>query len=238
MPLRSEHVAEIKSIVKESINETLNSAFIGTIVESVLKNLNLETLQKKVDDNCVKITKLQEDTENKHRKIDNNLLQLEKEKLRQDTKIDNLDQQLKINNVRVIGVKEEPNEDTYMLVENLFSSKLGITVSRAEICQCYRDGKQIRDRSRSILVKFCNTTVKSQILKNRSKLKGSQLTIVEDLSARRYALLRDAKRMLGRNKVWSYNGNIFVSINNDKHKINGIEDIGALKATGRIQERA
>lgn len=59
----------------------------------------------------------------------------------------------------------------------------------------------------------------------KKKLKNSKLVIVEELTLQRYQLLMLAKDKIGRDRVWTMDGNIFAKINGKKTALKTEDDV-------------
>nr|CAH7768914.1 unnamed protein product [Callosobruchus chinensis] len=93
------------------------------------------------------------------------LLKYENECLSQ--KLDDIEQANRCNNVRIFNVKENPQENTVEEVIHILHSHLGITVKNNNILLCTRIGKQVNNRTRGILLKLSNFSMKQEIYKKK-----------------------------------------------------------------------
>jgi len=141
----------------------------------------------------------------------NKLLKVEDESQR---RADELEQYQRRNNLRVFGVKESAREDTDKLVIDIFKKQLNVDVSLADIDRSHRVGKVSQPGSdgvakpRPIIVKFVSYRTRRAVFSNKKKLKGSELSIREDLTPHRHRLLLQAIQQHGRGNVWSVDGRI------------------------------
>ena len=60
------------------------------------------------------------------------------------------------------------------------------------------------------------------------KLKGTQITIVKNLTSKRVAILSKAKNKFGVRNVWSLDGRVFAVVEGVKARIDCIEQIDGL----------
>ena len=98
-------------------------------------------------------------------------------------------------NIRVDGLIEEEGETwdaTEIKVSNLLQNKLGLT--NVQIDRAHRTGRKGREYPRTIVAKLSNYKDKEKILKNRKKLKGTDIYINEDFSK---------ETVSHRKKLWS-----------------------------------
>lgn len=127
--------------------------------------------------------------------------------------MDNMEQQLKLSNLRIYGLKEEPNEKLSDVIISL-GVKMNITISNNDLSNCYRL-KENENGIKPIIVSFTNRRVRDQLFNNKKKLKGSKIVIQEDLTTVRLVLLKRAKTKFGPYCVWTRIGTIFIK-NNQK----------------------
>ena len=66
------------------------------------------------------------------------------------------------------------------------------------------------------------------MFQDRGKLKGTQITIVENLTSKRVAILSKARNKFGVRNVWSLDGRIFAVVEGVKTRIVSIEQIDRL----------
>ena len=122
-------------------------------------------------------------------------------------RLDDLEDRSRRNNLRFTGIEEFPNENweqTAGLVVKLAKDKLGID-STVEIERAHRVGAKGRDRPRTIVAKFLRFGDRELVLRNSSKLKGSNIFVNEDLCE---ASLEKRKNQLPRLQEARRNGKI------------------------------
>ena len=112
---------------------------------------------------------------------------------------------------------------------------MGITFDQSDIDRSHRVGKVPADkaRSRGIIVKFRSYKCCQQLIANRRKLKGSHISVFEDLTASNFKLLSDAQACPKVLAAWSLGGRIYVSAATTngttmKHLITRKEDLQKL----------
>lgn len=70
-----------------------------------------------------------------------------------------------------------------------------------------------------IIVKFASYRDKHSVMRNRRMLKGSGITISENLTKARVTLLKSAQETFGREHVWTMDGVVWVKHMNRKYRI-------------------
>ena len=131
------------------------------------------------------------------------------------------------------NVSEETSEvsthqSTDIAVLLLFNEKLGVDVQIKDIDLTHRIGRQKqrnKDAPRPIIVKFSNYNTRQKVFQARRKLKGPQITIVENLTSKRVAIPSKARNKFGVRNVWSLDGCIFAVVEGVKARIDSIEQI-------------
>ena len=82
-------------------------------------------------------------------------------------------------------------------------------VKTYDIDRSHRIGKPNNRGHRPIIVKFTNYSIKSNLLKQRRKLKSTGISIQEDLTSRNRALLKKVSEHPLVSSAWSIDGKIF-----------------------------
>nr|CAH7753484.1 unnamed protein product [Callosobruchus chinensis] len=141
-------------------------------------------------------------------------------------KYDDLEQQAKINNLRIYKINETPNENLPQVMIQLFHTRLGIKVGMEDIITCTRIGKrQPNNRPRGVFIKFSSTSIRHNIFNNKKMLKGSGIVVKEDLTDNRLKLMEAAIERASLKRVWSYNGTIYVMKDNRRISIKNKDDL-------------
>ncbi|XP_065653089.1 uncharacterized protein LOC136080400 [Hydra vulgaris] len=179
-------LVEIKKIIKdlftnnnvetEAALKQQESNFIS-IVSANTKILNerLDKVENNILENAKKVATLA--TEVEEIKIQNNNFDLKKF----NSKLREIEDRTKKNNLRVDGIKENDNEtwlESEQKVKEIFNEYLG--VENVKIERAHRAGKKGVKENRIIVLKLLGFKNKEEILRNASKLKGKNIYINED----------------------------------------------------------
>lgn len=135
------------------------------------------------------------------------------------------------NCILIHGAKETEGEKIYSEVCTLLASKIKADVTIKDISVCYRMGKRghgNRPDSRAIFVQFVHQWKRDCIFAEKRKLKGSGIIFTEMLTTASYSLLKQVKTKVGKEKCWSWQGNIYASIDNRIRRIKHIKDVSAV----------
>jgi hypothetical protein len=127
---------------------------------------------------------------------------------------DELEQYQRRDNIRIFGVKEAAAENTDELVTQICRDKLGVEVSTDSISRSHRVGKRQepgadgRERHRPIIVRFTSYRVRRSVFEAKKRLKGTGITIREDLTQVRQEMYRRAVAHFGVKNVWTQDGRV------------------------------
>jgi len=127
-----------------------------------------------------------------------------------ESRLDELEQYGRRNNVRIFGVQENDNEDTNAIVEKV-ASKMNVSLPDSAIDRSHRIGSK-GAFPRPIIVKFTSYAYRSEVFFNKKRLKGTKITVREDLTKTRLKLLKDAAKSYSERNVWSIDGVIMVNV--------------------------
>lgn len=157
-------------------------------------------------------------------KINQLELQLSEAKASALQRSDDLEQYTRLNSLRIFGVPEIKGESTDEVVSKLCKDKLGLDISPALIdCSHRLPGRE--SQFRPIIVTFVSRNTKKLVYNNKKLLKGSKIVIKEDLTNRRFQLLKMAAEKYGFKNAWSYEGKILVKVANNVMRISSINEL-------------
>ena len=91
-----------------------------------------------------------------------------------------------------------------------------------------RETRNNKRPNRPIIVRFKGYDSRSEVFLQKKALKGTNIMITENLTAKRYQLLQKCIATLGKGKVWTYDGRITTKIDNEYVVINKVEDLANL----------
>lgn len=214
---------------------------IARIMEDKIKTaLSDETfLNKIVHSVCIKMEETLKTQEGEIKQLNSQLEDIKRDNRKLEKEIDRNQQFSRNLNIRIFGLKQEKDiENTREVVLNLISEKMKIkSIKDNDIKKCYRiQAKNINSdiprapRPPAVLVRFYSDNIRAEILKNRKFLKSSGISIKEDLTKLRLALLESANKVFSKANVWSYNGNIYCKHKNELHRLEEESDINIIKS--------
>ncbi|XP_069106822.1 protein unc-13 homolog C-like [Argopecten irradians] len=139
-----------------------------------------------------------------------------------EERYNDLEQHGRKNSIRINGLQDnsdkESVEECVKKVVELVNTKLNVPLQPHDIDIAHRLGKFDNARKRSIIVKFTHRRKKHEITRSRRKLKGSGITIFEDLTKTNQQRLKDAFKVDCVQNSYSVDGKLYVILKNGKKR--------------------
>lgn len=141
--------------------------------------------------------------------------------------LDAIEQFTRRNSLIFHGLYEQKGESTNTNILEIIHNQLRIPANRVSSCDIdysYRLGREEQNatKPRPIVVKFKGFDVRNEVFQSKRNLKNSNVLITENLTKRRYGLLRKCVEKFGEGNIWTNDGRIttkidqkFVIINNE-----------------------
>lgn len=147
-------------------------------------------------------------------------------------KIDNMEQTSRRCCVRIHGLPEANKDNISRVVYDFFNAgKMKLELQHDAVENCY----QLKPRGSGVnaansvkpvtIVRFRSANYADLVLNKRRLLKGTNITIREDITKKRYELLKLAREKAGKQKAWTTRGNIFLEYNGSKYRITCADEI-------------
>lgn len=222
MVLTQQQTKDIKGLIQESCNSDWITTLTTKIKETILQEFNqqLQRLEAKIESLEKEV---KSEKEKNHSLCENNMYL-----------VDCLEQYGRRSNLRLYGVPETRQEDTENKVLQIFNEEMGLQITSDHIERCHRVGKLNKKKPRSIIVKFLSYKQRKQVFQNKKKLKGQKITIKEDLTASRQALLHKVYEFINFKSVWSVDGTIFIKLNDKILSVQNEQDLQKLVLTYKL----
>ncbi|CAG9825699.1 unnamed protein product [Phaedon cochleariae] len=232
MVITREIADEIKNAVNLALNKCLtDQTFIKTLADSVSKAVTdtvknkLQQLEQKVTELKNEMNQTKHDNNTQIKTLGGSLKKITGENEMLRNKLDNMEQEMKKNNLRIFNLQENSQENTSQDIITFFRSKLAISLEDKDIDICYRIGKNDNTRKpRGIFLKLKNFDKRQEIYHKKKLLKGTGVIIREDLTKLRVEMLSKAIEKTSLKNVWTEGGKIFVNIDNKVIIINNNDD--------------
>jgi len=204
----------------------IKSTIIGTFTDKFLQEIAQKVagmVEKQFEERLIKQEKEIEALQKKTASV-------EKENERLRTLLDDQEQSLRSNNIRIFGMDVTDDENLFAKVKDVFIDKLKVPIQDSDIKKCYRVANKIpSDKPPAVLVKFSRDPVRVAVLKNRKKIKNSGIQIREDLTKCRLSLFSEAVRMFSNKNSWVLNGVVYVKVNDQVHRIPDVTYLKGIK---------
>ena len=132
-----------------------------------------------------------------------------------------LEQYSRRNSIRIFGIPESQGEDTDQAVIKAVSDNLPGSISLADIDRSHRSGKPRADakKPRPILVKLTHYRKKAALMKDRRRLKGTGVSIQEDLTKANHQILMKLANHPKVEAAWSIDGKIMAALKTSEEGI-------------------
>ena len=212
----------IKQLFKNSEFTDHLASIVSTAVEKKLEEIvsNIETLQGDVLDLQSKLDKKDEQIKKLNREVDDHKTSINK--LERD--LDTMEQYSRRTCIRIFGIQEIRGENTDVLSADVITSKLEVPLDiRKDIDRSHRTGParepstssssaSKQERPRPIIVKLTSYRKRAEILANRKKLKGTGVTIAEDLTKKNLDLLKKTRKSPKVEAAWTSDGRVIALV--------------------------
>lgn len=142
---------------------------------------------------------------------------LEEMKSSIEIKLDEREQYSRRNNLRIFGISETEDENTDDLVMDV-AKRVGVPILHHHLDRSHRLGRK-SEQPRPIIVKFVSYANRREVFSAKSKLKGTGVTIREDLTRTRLSVLKKAAEAYTTKCVWTNDGVIMIKLPNLRHPL-------------------
>lgn len=203
--MKNEIIREIKQEIRSSVAEAIQENIQG--LDSRLVKLEEENKQLRADIQIMK---------------DETLSRSEAIKIVRDAKAHAVrnEHYSRKTSIRIFGLKENKDEECINLALDLFQEKLNVPLSMRDINVVHRVGARNADRPRPMLVQFMRKDDFWTVIRARKLLKGSGVTIVEDMPREVYLLLNRVKNDSRITDAWTWDGKVRIKTKDGKvHRI-------------------
>ena len=182
-------------------------------------NLVTETLQQ-VSNDIVTLKKKVETLEEENSNLKQAVVELRNAQTDLKIRMNDAAQHSRKDNVRILGLQETPKEDTRAAVCQMIHRKLNLEIKPSDIAACHRLPSAIIDKPKPIIVRFKDRYSKEKVTRERKQLKGSGVTITDDITQDNLKLMNRAKLSGKFESVWYFNGKVKAVRNSDAKKVN------------------
>lgn len=214
MVLTKQQVSDFESVIVSAFKKDYVISALSSTIEVILS----EALTSLVDGINARVERMAGDME---------LLKTENLYLRGELKkiTDTMEQNKRKQNLCVYNLPEIEGETVEKTFTNALKKNLNISLPPGAITSCRRVGKSVNSKPRPALIGFANSTQKIEILKNRTKFKGTRIMINEDLTKTRRELFKFAVQKYGREHVWTWDGEVSARVKGKRIRVDSVSDL-------------
>lgn len=134
--------------------------------------------------------------------------------------LDKIEQYSRKDNIRINGIEQNENENTNDIIKQL-ASDIGIAITDSDISVSHRlPGRP--GSTKPIIVKFVRRDMKTQMMKNKRKLKDAgrrNVYLNDDLTPLRAKITRIMRSETTINSVWTIDGRIFCTVTDNGNDV-------------------
>lgn len=202
MVLKKQFVADVEEVLLATFKkEDFVKELSKSLAESICKKF-----EQKIEEISEEITEIKLEFQEFKRNVAEN-------EARYQYKLNSLEQGIRNKNIVVFGLPEKKDEAIEKHLLDILNSKLKLNLTAGHIERGYRFGKKQRNKPRGVVITFREFKMKNKIYSMKKELKGTGLTIKEDLTSQNLKILNQAASKYGFKNVWSKNGVIYVNTN-------------------------
>ena len=215
--LTKDDTSFIKKIISDTIEEMKDK-----ILSSVINRI--EKVEGDNHEIAVENTKLKKQLEKQNKEIAKLKEKVDTDLVKTNKQINALEQYGRRNNVRITGLNNDKEGETAFetidKVLKVVNKDLKMPVGPQDIDIAHRIGPFDSHKTRPIIVKFVRRQDRINVLRNAKMLKGTPISINEDLTSTNAKVLASLRLKDKANiaKAWSFEGKLFAKYHNDTVK--------------------
>lgn len=219
---------EVIQVLSRSLSDDVVQRVTGKLQDSLAHNTELlQSIENKIESTMEKVNKLESDVsvlKSKVKPIDGLVTEVRRLETNMSQETDDIRQYLRRNNLRIFGIPESNDESTDQLVLKV-ARDIDVPMKLSDIDRSHRVGKPGGQHPRAVLCKFVSYAVRRQFIAKRRQLKGSSVSIKEDLCRARLVLFNHAVTKYGMRNVWTNDGDILVNNGNKIQRISSMSQL-------------
>ncbi|XP_028162224.1 uncharacterized protein LOC114354165 [Ostrinia furnacalis] len=125
------------------------------------------------------------------------------------------------------GIAEDPKEQTTAVISDILCERFDMKdISSSTFAACHRLGSASKGRTRPILVRFVDHSIKSAVWRKKTVLKGTSTVLSEFLTRPRQELFMEARKRFGITNCWTLDGNIYAKLPGGmRRQIHNVQDL-------------
>jgi hypothetical protein len=176
-------------------------------------------------------------TDERIKSLEKCITDLRKQHKQQEQSMNDLEQYSRRSHLRIRGLHIQRNESCKTAVARFCTTKLGVTICEDDLDAAHplptrsstlltssqqshynmlnQENTNIKNRIQDpapIIVRFHRRDQRDSVIKARSALKGTRITVTEDLTAENQKLLQRLQKATTISSAWSWNGKILYTL--------------------------
>ena len=115
------------------------------------------------------------------------------------------------------GIAESERKNTDNLVLKILNEKMHVDLTFSDLERSYRIGqkKASSNKPRAVIIEFFSYNMRKRTFSNKKRLKGTQISIIESLTAKGMVILKEAGEKHQFRNLWTTDGKILHKDGND-----------------------
>lgn len=127
--------------------------------------------------------------------------------------LDNIEMRHRRKYLLFNGIPEDINPTLEDFIVQILRDRFEFKdLSKKMIAVCHRLGKPVEGKCRPVLLRFTEPTLKSDVWRKKTALKGTSYSMAEFLTRHRQSLFILARKRLGTRRCWTTDGNVIVKL--------------------------
>lgn len=130
-------------------------------------------------------------------------------------------------NIKIYGVSEKKDENTYEVTREVLQKNAGVSIIPQNVVAVHRIPNAKRTQPRPILLKLRNSECKAEIMRKRSQVKksGNGVRLVDDVTAANAKLIKQLTENENVESAWYFNGSVYGKCGEQRVKFDILDDI-------------
>ena len=247
-----EDLTEIKNDLKKTVKEDKLESLVTSIIKKLLTQNN-EELENKIreevdkrsdvieekyakklenmsrtiemlEQKTVSLTEHLQECKKELREQHRNVEETEKVAVEALRRSNHNEQYSRKYNFKIMGITEKNKENTWEVMKSFVKENAGVDLQNTEIVAAHRIPGE-KGKSRPILVKLANTSVKARVMKKRAAVKVKGYRLVDDVTKANVELIKRLSQLDEVESAWYFNGSVFGKIGERRIKFDVTDDL-------------
>ncbi|XP_008487928.1 uncharacterized protein LOC103524675 isoform X1 [Diaphorina citri] len=172
---------------------------------------------------------VQNAVEKKFKEMEEKVKHLEEENEKLTNQIDDLEQYGRRNNIKIYGIQKVDPKNLEKEVVKEINEKAGASIVSSQIEACHYLDKN----KTSVIVRFVSRKTRDDVYYLKKNLKGTRISITEDLTKKKYQLLKECQKHFEKRSLWTKYGVVKLHLNGKVHNIKNMKALEDLKKMKR-----